>query len=78
MRTTITIEDALLRAAKVLAAQQDRTVSSILEQALQELLDRAQQEEVRRRAAFDLPVFDGGFTMDPNDNRAVRDALEGA
>lgn len=76
MRTTVTIDDDLLRAAKVLAAREDRTVSSILEQALSEHFERARRSEADRRASFRLPVFEGGFSVDPNDNRAVRDAME--
>ena len=78
MRTTVTIDDDLLHAAKVLAAKEDRTVSSVLEQALRGLFERARREEVGRRATFDLPVFEGGFNVDPNDNRAVREAMEEA
>ncbi len=76
MRTTVSIDEDLLRAAKVLAAKEDRTVSSVLEQALQDLFERSRHEDARRRADFDLPVFEGGFSVSPNDNRAVRDTME--
>jgi metal-responsive CopG/Arc/MetJ family transcriptional regulator len=76
MRTTVTIDDDLLRAAKVLAAKEDRSMSSVLEEALRALLDRSQANEAERRAAFDLPVFGGTFTVDPNDNAGLRDAME--
>lgn len=40
MRTTVTIDDALLADAKVLAARTHRTVSSVLEEALRDLIAR--------------------------------------
>ena len=76
MRTTVTIDDALLREVKVLAAREERTVSSVLEEALRELFERSRDDRARRRSTFDLPVLAGGFDVDPNDNRAVRDAVE--
>ena len=48
----------------------------MLEQALRDLFERTRHDEAQRRATFDLPVFEGGFDVDPNDNRAVRDAME--
>ena len=78
MRTTVTIDDALLRAAKVLAAREDRSMSSVLEEALRALLERSRTDEAERRATFDLPVFEGTFTVDPNDNAGLRDAMERA
>ena len=78
MRTTVTIDDELLRAAKVLAAKEDRSMSSVLEEALRALLERSRAEESERRASFDLPVFEGTFTVDPNDNAGLRDAMERA
>lgn len=78
MRTTVTLDDDLLRAAKVLAAQQDRSMSSVLEEALSDLLERSRADAAARRSTFDLPVFEGTFTVDPNDNAALRDAMEHA
>lgn len=73
----MTIDDQLLRAAKLMAARDDRTVSSVLEQALRDHLERATDAEKRRRSEFDLPVFSGGFAVDPSNNAAVRDIMEG-
>lgn len=76
MRTTITIDDALLREAKVLAARTDRTVSSVLEEALRGLLERQLEEDERRMAGFTLPTYDsGGFLVDILDKEALADAL---
>lgn len=54
MRTTVRMEDELLRRAKEIAAQRDTTLTAILEQALREWLDR--QRRARRRRRVDLPV----------------------
>ena len=76
MRTTITIDDNLLREAKVLAARTDRTVSSVLEEALRELLARQVESDERRRADFTLPTYNsGGFLIDILDKEALADAL---
>lgn len=54
MRTTVRMEDELLRRAKEIAAQRDTTLTAILEQALREWLDRQRRSKQRRRA--DLPI----------------------
>jgi len=54
MRTTVRMEDELLRRAKEIAAQRDTTLTAILEQALREWLDRQRRRKQRRRA--DLPI----------------------
>ena len=76
MRTTITIDDRLLREAKILAARTDRTVSSVLEQALREMLARQAESDDRRRRDFTLPSYHGGgFLVDILDKEALADAL---
>ena len=76
MRTTVTIDDGLLREAKVLAARTDRTVSGVLEEALRELLARQIESDERRRADFTLPSYHGdGFLIDILDKDALADAL---
>ena len=40
MRTTVAINDELLRELKTLAAREDRTIGSVLEDAIRQLLDR--------------------------------------
>lgn len=76
MRTTVTIDDGLLREAKVLAARTDRTVSGVLEEALRELLARQIESDERRRADFTLPSYHGGgFLIDILDRDALADAL---
>lgn len=76
MRTTITIDEGLLREAKILAARTDRTVSSVLEQALREMLARQSEADDRRRRDFTLPSYHGGgFLVDILDKEALADAL---
>ena len=76
MRTTITIDEGLLREAKILAARTDRTVSSVLEQALREMLTRQAEADDRRRRDFTLPSYHGGgFLVDILDKEALADAL---
>lgn len=80
MRTTVTIDDALLRDVKELAVQSDRTIGSVLEDAIRGLLER---ERARRRTAFTpLPTFspaDPGLRpgVDLEDRHAVMDLLDG-
>ncbi|KGN38201.1 hypothetical protein [Knoellia subterranea] len=73
MRTTVTIADDLLKAARLEAARDDRTVSSVLEEALREHLVRARSSEM---ANFTLPTFGGGGALvDILDKEALAEAL---
>lgn len=54
MRTTVTIEDGLLREIKALAAREDRTIGSVLEDAIRKLLE---QPGPSTRQPFSLPTF---------------------
>ena len=60
MRTTITIDDALLAEAKIRAARSGRTLGSIVEEALRvAFAGRASRDAVRPS----LPVHRGGRLM---------------
>lgn len=78
MRTTISLPDDLLRAAKIKAAREDRSMSSLLEEALRALLERADESARSERAEFTWPTFRGSGTpaVDLDDNSAVLDAME--
>lgn len=78
MRTTISLPDDLLRAAKVKAAHEDRSMSSILEEALRKLLASADAAAVAERQDFTWPTFAGGGAprVDVDDNSAVLDAMD--
>jgi hypothetical protein len=56
MRTTLDIDDDLLRRAKELSARTRRTLTSIVEDALREVLSRRTPASSRRRVK--LPVSD--------------------
>lgn len=80
MRTTISLPDDLLREAKIKAAREDRSMSSLLEEALRALLAGAAENERAHRADFTWPTFGGGARpeVDVNDNSAVLDAMDSA
>ena len=79
MRTTVRMEDELLRRAKELAARRETTLTAILEEALREWLDR--QSRPRGRPRVDLPVSRsrGGLLpgVDLNDTADLLDRMEG-
>lgn len=58
MRTTIRLDDELLREAKAHAAATDRTLTKLIEEALREALARRQRP--RNRPWVRLPTVSGG------------------
>lgn len=63
MRTTLTIDDHLLSEAKAVAARTHRTIGSVFEDALRQMLARA--DELRPPGgAVSLPA-DGGSGLQP-------------
>lgn len=77
MRTTVTIDDDLLATAKTMAARSHRTVGSVLEEALRELIARREAARASH-VRVDLPV--SGRRGDPPlvdilDKEALADAL---
>lgn len=58
MRTTITIDDALLAEAKVIAARSGRTLNAVVEDALRVAIAQRRAASTRPRVA--LPTFSGG------------------
>lgn len=76
MRTTIRLEDELLREAKQLAAATGRTLTAVIEDALRAQL--ARRAEPRERV--ELPVFRGGGGLQPgvdlDDNAALLELME--
>ena len=55
MRTTVSIDDALLAEAKQMAARQHRTIGSVLEDALRKLIDDSVPDDAGK--PFVLPRF---------------------
>jgi hypothetical protein len=78
MRTTINLDDELLHAAKVRAAERRTTLTALIAQALRrELADDATsgpQERIRLRTFAGSGVQPG---VDLADNASVRDAMDG-
>ena len=73
MKTTLTIDDVVMKALKREAAARGRTMSELVETALRMLL-----QGTRRSAEMpDLPVFDGGSARVDIANRdALYDLME--
>lgn len=75
MRTTLNVDDDLLRDAKRHAAAAGRTLTSLVEDGLRAILD--QTSSSADRAPVDLPVFGGDGPapgIDLTDPKALRDA----
>lgn len=75
MRTTINLPDELYRATRVRAAEEGRTVTSVLEEALRRFLaddERGRSYQVRPLSGAAIPA---GLAVD--DNAAVRDLMDG-
>jgi hypothetical protein len=77
MRTTVRLDDDLLREAKVRAAEQGITLTQLIDESLRErLASRPQRMSVE---PFRLPTYGEGGTrpgVNLNDNRAVRDLMD--
>ena len=76
MRTTLTIDDALLSEAKERAARSHRTVSEVVEDAMREAF--ARRGPGRRARLVDLPTSPGGPRrgVDLDDNAALRELVD--
>jgi hypothetical protein len=77
MRTTIRIDDELLKEAKAIAAASDRTLAELVEDALRESL--ARRRATSGRARVKLPTFKGDGLqpgVDLNDSAALLDLME--
>ncbi|MEQ1930041.1 MAG: CopG family transcriptional regulator [Parvularculaceae bacterium] len=74
MKTTLDIDDTVIRELKREAARQDKTMSEIVETALLLLL----QQKTRNDRLPRLPTFDGGVPLvDIADRDALYEAMEG-
>jgi len=79
MRTTIRLDEALLREAKQVAARSGKTLTAVVEDSLRETFARQKSQPERRRV--ELPTFKGGGGLLPgvdlDDSAALLDLLEG-
>lgn len=79
MRTTIRLDDHLLKEAKKAAAASGRTFTQLVEDSLRETLGRSSAPSRRKRGS--LPTFKGTGLLpgvDLNDSAALLDLMEGA
>ncbi|MBI2886798.1 MAG: type II toxin-antitoxin system VapB family antitoxin [Chloroflexi bacterium] len=77
MRTTIRLDDHLLKEAKRLAADTGRTLTAVIEDSLREAIARKRAGVPRKRVR--LPTFKGqGLQpgVDLNDSAALLDLME--
>jgi hypothetical protein len=77
MRTTIRLDDELLREAKRIAAESDRTLTEVIEDSLRETF--AGRKAAANQAEADLPVWKGSKLLagiDLDRTAALLDFLE--
>jgi hypothetical protein len=76
MRTTVSISDELLAAAKRRARERGQSLGSVIEDALRRQFATVRDDECRPT----VPVFDGGTGprpgLDLTSNRALSEALD--
>lgn len=78
MRTTIRLDDGLLRQAKEIAARSDRSVGAVIEEAVRESFARRARDSREGRVA--LPTFRGrGLQpgVDLDDSAGLLDLMQG-
>jgi type IV secretory pathway VirD2 relaxase len=78
MRTTVRLDDDLLRQAKTLAARTSRTLTAVIEDGLREALARHRRRQ--ERSPVTLPTFKGkGLRpgVDLDDTAGLLDILDG-
>ena len=77
MRTTIRLDDALLVEVKQIAARSDKTLASVIEDALREML--ARQRTTEERTPVKLTTVSGGGLqpgVDLDDSAALLSLME--
>ena len=78
MRTTIRMDDDLLRAAKRAAAESGQTLTVLIEESVRERLARRKPKSARRRVRL---ITDGSGGVAPgvnlDDSAALLDLMEG-
>lgn len=77
MRTTIRIDEQLLKEVKLQATRQGKTLTAVIEEALRESLARKHDSE--QRQTVQLPTFGGQGPLpgvDLDDSAALLDLME--
>lgn len=78
MRTTIRIDDDLLKRAKRVAVEEGRSLTSLIEEGLALVVHRKQQPSMQReRVVLEVSTAGGGVLpgVDLSNNAAVEDIL---
>lgn len=74
MKTTLEIDDGVMRQLKQRAAREGRTMSELVETALRALLSR---EDAGRKELPPLPSWDGGgWVLDAGDRTTTSELLD--
>jgi len=78
VRTTVRLDEGLLRAVKQYAAGADRTVTSVLEEALRRLLADVDRQPSRTRSALPVSTAGGGLLpgVDLDDSAALAELMD--
>jgi len=79
MRTTLNLDDHLLKEAKRLAAERGTTLTAVMEDALRIVVRRTSEPTPRRRVRLPTTGVPGeGFMpgVDISDNAALRDLMD--
>ena len=79
MRTTLNLNDDLLRRAKILAAETHRTLTAVLEDALREVLGRCSRLPARKWIKLPVSKCKSGTQpgVDIDNSAALLDLMEG-
>ena len=79
MRTTVRLDEALMRQVKAEAGRRGQTVTSLIEQGLRLVLARGRIRSRRERVVVPVSRATGGThpAVDLDDSSAVLDRLEG-
>lgn len=73
MKTTLNIDDTVMKRLRQMSARSGRTISELVESALRRLL----QEPAPKKKLPPLPAFDGGAKVNVADRDALYRAMEG-
>ena len=80
-RTTLRLDDELLTQAKELAGRTNRTLTSLIEDALREVLAREADHLDHSAKPLNLPTYGGGWIrpgVDIDNSAAILDLMEAA
>jgi hypothetical protein len=77
MRTTLNLDDELMRTVKRIAADTGRTITSLVEEALRELVRRERRAGGKERLHWKIVKGGAQAGVDLDDRDALIDRMEG-